>query len=396
MSKRRASLSDRPVVAAAGPRATDDLVLGKERARQAVEELPLRAIMPNRLQPRTQPNPEGLRELAESIRQHGVLEPVIVRAIALTEYEGAGRRYELVAGERRWRASALAEQLTIPAIVVSNATDDQAMIELAITENLQREDLHPLDEAMAFGRMQSELGYSYAQIAERLGKSKGYVQNRMRLLHLAEDLQLLVAERPDTLAHVYEIARITDPAARAELIAAVRDDALSRAATRARVQSLLQPATEAAQVEPESYFQKYDRDEHHENEPRSGAKGREAGDTETRRHGDTEQDNPRIHAKGREAGDTETQRHGDTEQDNPRIHAKDAKETADPRSGAVVAGALLTAQERATVIAVTSKVEQLLDDVSVLMGEDWAVLSPLALRLSDLLRRVGQAQAQKR
>ena len=84
------------------------------------------------------------------------------------------------------------------------------MIELAITENLQREDLHPLDEAMAFGRMQTELGYSYAQIAERLGKSKGYVQNRMRLLQLEEDLQLLVAERPDTLKHVSEIAKVSD------------------------------------------------------------------------------------------------------------------------------------------------------------------------------------------
>lgn len=332
MSKRRASLSDRPVAATAGPRTTDDLVMGKERARQEIEEIPLRAIMPNRLQPRTQPSQEGLRELADSIRQHGVLEPIIVRAIALTEYEGAGRRYELVAGERRWRACALAERTTIPAVVVSNADDDRAMLELAITENLQREDLHPLDEAMAFGRMQAELGYSYAQIAERLGKSKGYVQNRMRLLQLAEDLQVLVAERPDTLGHVIEIAKVNDPAARAKLIAAVRDDALSFAATRARVQDLLQPIAEASPAETGSYLRKYDRAEHH----------------------------------------------------------KDQGEEAPG------AGALLTARERAAVVAVTAKVERLLDEVSEVGEADWAILAPLALRLSDLLRRVGRAQTERR
>jgi ParB family chromosome partitioning protein len=370
MSKRRASLSDRPVLPPTTPRSTDDLLLGRERARQEVEELPLRAIMPNRLQPRTQPSQEGLRELAESIRLYGVLEPVIVRAIALTEYEGAGRRYELVAGERRWRASALAGQMTIPAMVVASAADDQAMLELAITENLQREDLHPLDEAMAFGRMQTELGYSYAQIAERLGKSKGYVQNRLRLLQLGEDLQQLVAERPDTLTHVIEIAKVGEPAARAELIAAVRDDALSFATTRARVQALIAsgrpeeqvgPAltTDGSPVEPESYLRKYDRDEHHEAvDPRSHAKGGEEGDTKTRRQGDKEREQSSIQ--------------------NP--------------SG----GGLLTAQERAILAAVTAKVERLVDDVSELTEADWALLAPLALRLSDLLRRVGQAQAQNR
>lgn len=325
MSKRRASLSDRPAATTSAPRPTDDLVLGKERMRQEVEEIPLRLIMPNRLQPRTQPNPEGLRELAESIRQHGVLEPVIVRAITLTEYEGAGRRYELVAGERRWRACALAGRDTIPAIVVSNATDDRAMLELAITENLQREDLHPLDEAMAFGRMQSELGYSYAQIADRLGKSKGYVQNRMRLLQLDEDLQQLVADRPDTLAHVYELAKVSDAATRAPLVAAVRDDALSRAATRDRVQELLAPAPATSAVpaeDAESYFQKYDGDKPHKSERA------------------------------------------------PRLQS---------------VGLRLSAQERATLTALDGKVTQWSADPAQLTDDDWKALEPLALRLAELL-----------
>lgn len=335
MSKRRASLSDRPVLPSSVPRPTDDLVMGKERMRQEIEEIALRTIMPNRLQPRTQPNSESLHELAESIRQHGVLEPVIVRAIPLTEYEGAGRRYELIAGERRWRASALAERNTIPAIVVSNVDDDRTMLELAITENLQREDLHPLDEAMAFGRMQTELGYSYAQIAERLGKSKGYVQNRLRLLQIDDDLQMLVAERPDTLAHVYEIARLSDSAARAELIVAVRDDALSRAATRARVQTLLHPPQDAPAFEGESYFQKYDREDKH------------------------------------------------------KIDHSANKQTSSA-SAAHDTSSFLTGRERTMLMAVSEKVEQLLDNPSRVTEEDWAVLSPLALRLSDLLQRIGE------
>jgi len=369
MSKRRASLSDRPVATAPTPRTTDDVVLGKERARQEVEEIPLRAIMPNHLQPRTQPNPEGLRELADSIQQHGVLEPIIVRAITLTEYEGAGRRYELVAGERRWRASALAERDTIPAIVVSNATDDRAMLELAITENLQREDLHPLDEAMAFGRMQTELGYSYAQIADRLGKSKGYVQNRMRLLQLEEDLQLLVAERPDTLKHVSEIAKVSDSIARTELITAVRDDALSFAATQARVHALLQPAPSAPPTVDEPYSREYDRDESLKDQQRDVS--RESGESgksysrEYDRDKHHEKDRPVAEAIARQATTTDT-------------------------------SSLLTARERTVLTSVTEKVERLRDNVSQLTAEDWEILSPLALRLSDLLRQVGQAQALRR
>jgi ParB family chromosome partitioning protein len=366
MSKRRASLSDRSITTPTMSRPTDDLVLGKERKRREVEETPLREILPNRLQPRTQSSAEGLQELAESIRQHGVLEPIIVRQIPLMEYEGAGRHYEIVAGERRWRASALAGRDTIPAIVVTDAADDRTMLELAITENLQREDLHPLDEAMAFGRMQSELGYSYAQIAERLGKSKGYVQNRLRLLQLGEDLQMLVAERPDTLAHVYEIARVSDPAPRAELIAAVRDDALSRAATRARVQALLQPPTNAPPTEGESYFQKYDRDVHHDEE-----------------RGETRGAAPESYFQ---KYDRDESHEANRRPDAPVLAPSSAPD----------GDSLLTAKERAVLATVTEKVKRLLEDPSGLSAEDWAVLSPLALQLSDLLRQVGQAQRRAR
>jgi ParB/RepB/Spo0J family partition protein len=213
---------------------------------------------------------------ADSIRLHGVLEPIIVREIALTAYEGHGRQYELIAGERRWRAAIRAQLEAIPALVLPETTSDQSALELAITENLQREDLHPLDAALAFGRMQRELGYSYAQIADRLGKSKGYVQNRLRLLQLDEELQLLVAERPDTLSHVYELAKLKQIEQRRALIEAVRTDMLSFAETRARVQALLTAAEDALPPLPssevgeaESYLHRYDSDTIHNKQHQS-------------------------------------------------------------------------------------------------------------------------------
>jgi ParB family transcriptional regulator, chromosome partitioning protein len=225
---------------------------GAERGEQSVVELELREIMPNRRQPRANPAEANLDELAESIRTHGVIQPVIVRPIPLTKYEGAGRRYELIAGERRWRASTLAGQTTIPALIRVEETDHRGMLELALIENVQRQDLHPLDEAAAFGQLSGELGYSYSEIAARIGKSKAYVTNRMRLLQLDDDLRALVAARPDTIKHVYELARISDPDLRAPLVAAVRDEDLSRAATSARVDVVLGIGRELSAVSQET------------------------------------------------------------------------------------------------------------------------------------------------
>jgi ParB family transcriptional regulator, chromosome partitioning protein len=257
---KRASLRDRadqatPPLASVPPAAAlaaADPLWGTERGEQAVVDLELREIMPNRRQPRSNPAEAELDELAESIRTHGVIQPVIVRPIPLTKYEGAGRRYELIAGERRWRASAIAGRTTLPALIRQEPADHRVMLELALIENVQRQDLHPLDEAVAFGQLQNELGYSYSEIAARIGKSKAYVTNRMRLLQLDEDLRALVAARPDTIKHVYELARVTDPDLRAPLIAAVRDEDLSRAATKERVDVLLAGTSDAESVSQET------------------------------------------------------------------------------------------------------------------------------------------------
>ncbi len=346
---KRPSMQDRKLETPRVVTQIDAALMGQERTRREVVELLLDEVMPNRQQPRTAFADESLSELAASIQLHGVLEPIIVREIPLTAYEGHGRQYELIAGERRWRAATRAGSRTIPALVFPEATTNQVAFELAITENLQREDLHPLDEALAFGRMQRELDYSYAQIAERLGKSKGYVQNRMRLLQLDADLQQLVTNRPDTLAHVYELAKLTDLEQRRRLIDAVRQDALTLAETRARVQALLNPTPDR----DESYLRKYDSDIFHET---NGAEP------------------PVATAKGRQSD-------------------ADARPSAASAAGHTRAQVALTPRERAALVDASAKVAHYLDDLSLLSEQDWAVLSPLALRLSDLLRQVGRARS---
>jgi ParB/RepB/Spo0J family partition protein len=135
--------------------------------------------------------------------------------------------YEIVAGERRWRAVLSLGLPMIPAIV--EAMSDEIALEVAIIENLQREDLSPLDEAAIFARMTSELGYSIRKLAERIGKDKGYVENRLRLVHVPSDIRALVAERSDTISHAYELMKISDQVRRGELVVQVKRGELSLA-----------------------------------------------------------------------------------------------------------------------------------------------------------------------
>ncbi len=261
MPPKRPSLRDRASEFAQSDASTvrpDPELHGDERPRQDVIAIPLREIMPNSRQPRTHFDEAALNELAESIRTHGVIQPIIVKAIRLTNWEGAVRRFELIAGERRWRASERAGQTMIPAII-RDETSDTALLELALIENLQRADLTPLEEAAAFGQMQSDLNHSYEQIGQRVGKSKGYVMNRMRLLRLDDDLRDLVAERPDTLSHIIHLEKLPREQ-RADLIAAVRDNDLALAALRRQVEERLSAArtTADASDQAESFLHKND------------------------------------------------------------------------------------------------------------------------------------------
>ena len=177
-----------------------------------VRIVPLDRIQPNPEQPRLVFEATALNELAASIREHGVLQPILVRP-------AGPNAYQIVAGERRWRASKLAGLETIPALI--EVIDDDTALEIAIIENLQREDLTPLDEAAMYDRMVREHGYSIRKLAEKLGKDKGYLENRLRLADAPPEIRELVSLRKDSLSHAYELMKVDDPRKRRRLAAQV-------------------------------------------------------------------------------------------------------------------------------------------------------------------------------
>ena len=178
----------------------------------SIRTIPLDHIEPNPEQPRLAFDQESLDELTASVREHGVLQPILVRPLGNSDYQ-------LVAGERRWRASKLAGLATIPALVED--LDDDTALEISIIENLQREDLTPLDEAAMYDRMVTEHGYSVRKLAQKLGKDKGYLENRLRLADAPEDIRELVSLRKDTLSHAYELMKVSDEKKRKRLGAQV-------------------------------------------------------------------------------------------------------------------------------------------------------------------------------
>ena len=189
-------------------------LLSPDRAGRStgVRVLSVDRIEPNPEQPRLVFEEAALKELAASIREHGVLQPILVRPLG-------GGQYQLVAGERRWRASKAAGLDTIPALV--EELDDDTALEISIIENLQREDLTPLDEAAMYDRMVTEHGYSLRKLAQKLGKDKGYLENRLRLADAPDDVRELVSLRKDTLSHAYELMKVTDEKKRKRLGAQV-------------------------------------------------------------------------------------------------------------------------------------------------------------------------------
>jgi ParB family chromosome partitioning protein len=178
-------------------------LLGKTRAAaekvdpeaeaSALQELSLDAIEPGRYQPRSAMDPKKLEELSESIRVQGLVQPVVVRPLAK-----AGR-YELIAGERRWRATRMAGKTTIPAIV--REIEDEATLALALIENIQRENLNPLEEAVALKCLIDEFELTHSQAAESVGRSRAAVSNLLRLLDLAPEVRELVDQRRIDMGH---------------------------------------------------------------------------------------------------------------------------------------------------------------------------------------------------
>ena len=158
----------------------------------ALASLAIDALQPGRFQPRTHIGQEGLAELAESIKAQGVMQPILARPL------GAGR-YEIVAGERRWRAARMAGLATVPALV--RDVPDRNALAIALIENLQREDLNPLDEAQGIKRLTEEFGMTHAEAAGAVGRSRAAITNALRLLELAPPVQELLREGKLDMGH---------------------------------------------------------------------------------------------------------------------------------------------------------------------------------------------------
>jgi ParB family transcriptional regulator, chromosome partitioning protein len=172
----------------------------------ALKQLPVDQLQPGRYQPRTGMDPERLAELAESIKAQGVIQPIVVREL------GKGR-FEIIAGERRWRAARQAGLAEIPAVV--REVDDRAVVAMALIENIQREDLNPLEEAVALQRLIDEFSLTHQQAAEAVGRSRAAVSNLLRLLELPEPIRALLEQRQLEMGHARALLTLAPAAAAA-------------------------------------------------------------------------------------------------------------------------------------------------------------------------------------
>ena len=170
--------------------------------RGELRKIPLDLLERGRYQPRTSFDPASLQELADSIRAQGVVQPIVVRP------ERAGR-YEIIAGERRWRAAQLAGMSAVPALV--RDLPDEAIVAVALIENIQREDLNPLEEAGALRRLTGEFGMTHQEVANAVGRSRASVSNLLRLLELAEEVKGLIDARRLEMGHARALLALDAP-----------------------------------------------------------------------------------------------------------------------------------------------------------------------------------------
>ncbi len=181
-------------------------------------EVEIDLIEPNNLQPRTRFDEQQLEELATSIKENGIVQPILVRKLN-------GGRYQLVAGERRWRAAQKAGLSRIPAVLRDIA--DDKMLELALIENIQRQELNPIEEAHAYKRLIDTLGLTQETVAQRVGRDRTFVTNYLRLLRLPEDIQRLVEENKLSMGHARTLLSLDDPDQQRRLAKGIIDKGLS-------------------------------------------------------------------------------------------------------------------------------------------------------------------------
>jgi len=207
-------------------------------------KLPLDLLQRGKYQPRIDMRPETLQELADSLKSQGLVQPILVRPLPADPTSGASQRYEIIAGERRWRAAQMAGWEEIPAVI--RDVPDEAAVAMALIENIQREDLNPLEEARALSRLIDEFGLTHQAAAEAVGRSRAAVSNLLRLMDLAEEVKQLLEQRSIEMGHARALLGLTTRRQQIEVATLVARKGLSVRDTEALVRRLLAPAAAAA------------------------------------------------------------------------------------------------------------------------------------------------------
>jgi ParB family chromosome partitioning protein len=226
--------------------ATTDAATPPPPAKLAGDELanlPLDLLQRGKYQPRVDMRQESLEELAASIKSQGVIQPIVVRAVD-GALPGGSQRYEIIAGERRWRAAQIAGLATVPAVI--RKVPDDAAIAMALIENIQRENLNPLEEARALERLISEFGITHQQAADAVGRSRAAVSNLLRLLELAPEITAFVERRELEMGHARALLALTQRRQQVEVGTLVAKRGLSVRDTEGMVRGILARASGSA------------------------------------------------------------------------------------------------------------------------------------------------------
>jgi ParB family transcriptional regulator, chromosome partitioning protein len=209
------------------------------QAGDRLASLPLDLLQRGKYQPRVDMRTETLSELADSIKSQGLVQPILVRPLG-GRIPGESQRYEIIAGERRWRAAQMAGLEQIPAVI--RDVPDEAAVSMALIENIQREDLNPLEEAGALLRLIEEFGLTHQAAAEAVGRSRAAVSNLLRLMELADEVKELLESRQIEMGHARALLSLTTRRQQIEVATLVAKKSLSVRETEALVRSLIAPA----------------------------------------------------------------------------------------------------------------------------------------------------------
>lgn len=219
--------------------AGDKKITKEENTKGAETVVKITKVEPNRSQPRKNFDEDALQELADSIKQFGLLQPILV--------QDKGEYYEIIAGERRWRAAKLADLKEVPVIIRNYSS--QEIVEISLIENIQREDLNPIEEAQAYKRLLTEFNLKQDEVAERVSKSRTAVTNSMRLLKLCDGVQQMIIDDMLSTGHARALIPIEDPELQLQLAQRIFDEKLSVREVEKLVKSILKPAEEKPKKE---------------------------------------------------------------------------------------------------------------------------------------------------